>query len=575
MLLILLSWFICTTVFLAFGEILIGVWIRITGREASLSLVDTFWLGLGSCGTFISILSLFLPLNIYVLVAFIFITALYWLINRKHFAHIINSAYKWFISLIGYCKIAIILITTVIIVFSLSIPYVRLYDEWLYHLQTIIWNEQYHVIPGLGNLHGRFAFNSNFLLLAGFFGYHPGSFPSLFTLTGLCLLIISLWMIDWLNSMKKSNLSCMILLIALFFLIYFLRYTFSSTMTDPLPAIFVIYIILSLIHYNLSVEKLFVWTVMAAFCITLKTSTVAILLVPILAFICMLRNWEIKPLVFIFTFCLIIAIVWCTRSVFLSGYLVYPFSSIDLFNFDWKIPKISTIEEKEWVYSWARIADMDRNVVLAMPLNKWIPEWLTRQEISTLILYFFAIISPIIIFFRKKFFKNKPVVLFAWIIALTGTLFGLFTAPDIRFNIGFVLCSAIIPFFSSIRLSLSTNFIFIRKPIYLYTTFIVVSGLILLSMGVRQLIHYKMDDERLLTFILYPQTSDKLKDNLGIEFNETIINGIKLFVPRKGNQCYDHCIPCIPSINNSLEMRGENFQDGFKIKRNGTNSLTY
>lgn len=87
-------------------------------------------------------------------------------------------------------------------------------------------------------------------------------------------------------------------------------------------------------------------------------------------------------------------------------------------------------------------------------------------------------------------------------------------------------------------------------------------------MGVRQLLHYKRNDERLLSFILYPQTSDKLKDNLGIEFNENITNGIKIFVPRKGNQCYDHCIPCIPSINNSLEIRGDSFKDGFRIKNN-------
>lgn len=569
MLAILASWVIISLVFLAFGNISIALYNKVIGKKINLSHADTFWLGLCACGTSICTLSLFLPLNLYILSVYIVFTIIYWIIERKFLFDIYKSTLSWINSLNWLYKMGIALIFAIVIVYSLSVPYTKLYDEWLYHLQTIMWNEQYRAVPGLGNLHGRFAFNSNFLLLTGFFGYHPGLFPSLFSLTGLCLLLTCFWLIDWLNKMKNAIISSVVLLTALFFLIFFLRNTFSSTMTDPLPAIFVIYILISFVRYNISIGKLLVWTVMAAFCITLKTSTFAILLIPIFAFIYMLRNREMKLILFIFSFCLIMAIVWCTRSVILSGYLVYPFSAVDLFNFDWKVPKVSAIIEQEWVYSWARIASMDRNIVLAMPLNQWVPQWAVRQEKSTLILYFLVIISPIIILFRRKSFKNKPAVLFAWFVAMAGTLFGFFTAPDIRFNIGFVLCSAIIPFLPSMQSALFTNLAIIRKPEYYYSAIIGLSGIILLGLGVRQLIHFKWEDERLLTFILQPQTSDKVRNKLDIKFNETVINGIRIYTPQKGDQCYDHSIPCTPAINTSLQMKGNGFKDGFRIKKDG------
>jgi hypothetical protein len=40
------------------------------------------------------------------------------------------------------------------------------YDTGLYHLQTFLWNSQFPITPGLGNLHGRLAFNSTLFVIA-------------------------------------------------------------------------------------------------------------------------------------------------------------------------------------------------------------------------------------------------------------------------------------------------------------------------------------------------------------------------------------------------------------------------
>ena len=45
------------------------------------------------------------------------------------------------------------------------------YDTDLYHAQAIQWIERYGVVPGLGNLHNRFAYNSAFLCLQALFSW--------------------------------------------------------------------------------------------------------------------------------------------------------------------------------------------------------------------------------------------------------------------------------------------------------------------------------------------------------------------------------------------------------------------
>src|ERR1022692_4150989 len=43
------------------------------------------------------------------------------------------------------------------------------YDDGLYYLQTIKWIQEFPIVVGLGNLHGRLAYNSqDFIILAAF-----------------------------------------------------------------------------------------------------------------------------------------------------------------------------------------------------------------------------------------------------------------------------------------------------------------------------------------------------------------------------------------------------------------------
>ena len=45
------------------------------------------------------------------------------------------------------------------------------YDTGLYHAQSIRWIEEYGVVPGLGNLHTRLAYNSASFCLSALYSF--------------------------------------------------------------------------------------------------------------------------------------------------------------------------------------------------------------------------------------------------------------------------------------------------------------------------------------------------------------------------------------------------------------------
>ena len=66
------------------------------------------------------------------------------------------------------------------------------YDSDLYHAQSIRWIEEYGVVPGLGNIHVRFAYNSSFFALSALYSMRFLGGQSLHTVNGFFALLLSL-----------------------------------------------------------------------------------------------------------------------------------------------------------------------------------------------------------------------------------------------------------------------------------------------------------------------------------------------------------------------------------------------
>ncbi len=64
----------------------------------------------------------------------------------------------------------------------------KVYDSGNYHMPVVLWSKTYHIIPGLGNLHDRLAFNNSHLLYAAMLDHGPWSGRSQHLADGLLLL---------------------------------------------------------------------------------------------------------------------------------------------------------------------------------------------------------------------------------------------------------------------------------------------------------------------------------------------------------------------------------------------------
>ena len=133
-------------------------------------------------------------------------------------------------------------------------------------------------------------------------------------------------------------------------------YYFVSSCGTDLPAyIFCTYIILIFVDldkFNLQLNSIliFFFTLVV---ITIKLSVLPIVIFSVVLILKNLKKATVKIKLVLFSLSILILAPWVTRNVILTGYLVYPVSSIDVFNFDWKIPKEKVEIQKNFIKSWA------------------------------------------------------------------------------------------------------------------------------------------------------------------------------------------------------------------------------
>lgn len=148
MLAILISGILSLYIFISFGilaEKILKVKFQFTARVL---------VGLSVTNTLVSLVSLFLPITVLVLFIFLLFCSVFLYFERGNLKRLtFGFIHKNIVIIIAFPFLLSALI------FSLNPPFA--YDSGLYHIQSIKWIQEYSVVPGLANLHGRFGFNPN------------------------------------------------------------------------------------------------------------------------------------------------------------------------------------------------------------------------------------------------------------------------------------------------------------------------------------------------------------------------------------------------------------------------------
>lgn len=434
-------------------------------------------------------------------------------------------------------------------------------DSGLYHAQAIQWIEKFAVIPGLGNLYPNYAFNSSFFISSAFFSFTFLYNFSFHVLNSYLLLLLVVFSIQNIRGNDYYIAIYTILIIPTF---YFFRLDAALPYPDLVIYILEIFVFMVFIEKikNNSLQKFdfesLAICLLVLTCITTKLSALLVIFVlPLLLFYAR-NSIKTKQVFTLCFFTIVILVPWFIRNVILSGYLLFPYPNIDLFNFDWKVPYSEALITKSWIYSHARILDQYDDFKL--PITQWFPIWLKNQQridVASLVGAVMGMLALSIIIFAKKMLNRfSSLALFYFgITYLLCILFWFASAPAFRFGQAYIFVCLSIVIFYGLEI-LKTNKMFLKNSIVIVLLFFAGYSSIwpikLIGSGEINLKHY----------LIYPDI--KYKPIVAVEKN---LNGLIISMPVGNRRCWNQPIPCTPRLYNSIQLRGNDLSTGFKIVR--------
>ncbi len=474
----------------------------------------------------------------------------------------------------------LLILTVTIIVANFSFGPVGPYDAGLYHLQSVRWIKQYPIVPGLGNLHFRLAFNNSNFLFAAMLEQNTSfiksfrSTNSLFLLVLIIHLLVSVFRLqskinpwgdknlDGRGEIQSYEIFELLLLAPVINIV--LRGSIASISPD-IP-IFILGIVISsrllklLTQEKKTKEDLFFIIIISAVGITIKISFFVFgLLASVIALFSWFRNKKIKyalkdnPFLLTFlAFTALILIPWGIRNIILSGYFVYP-STLISFPVEWRLPAETVINAARLIQSWARLPGSSPLTVLEN--WNWIRPWayriFSKENIFDIFVPMLLTIEGILVFCYNKYkYKNRESSLFLWsflVLPTVNLVFWFFSAPSLRFaGASFWILGGGTFVLSTLR------FANLRKvKLIIFFNFLIIT---FLGIG-EQIPDFKQNINKRI----YPVPIVEMKK---FEAN----SGLIIYIPKEGDQCWDSQLPCAPYPKPNLRLRHEkDISKGFKM----------
>lgn len=453
--------------------------------------------------------------------------------------------------------IFIVLIANVVIMNVLSVHTDS--DPGLYHAQMIQWIEKYPTIKGLGNLFANYAFNSCTFNLAAFYSFTwLHNFPY-YTINAYLILILIIWLSSFINQRNAITITASLI-------IPFIYFYFRGDMSLPYPDItvcctelFILFIFYSYLkkndlknfNYDIAVIILLAITV-----ISMKLSALMFIIIPLIIFFISHSSSKKSILIFTLSTSILILAPWLIRNYLLSGYILFPIPGLDLFNPDWKLPAEEVKISHSWIISHARTRVQEDTFSLSF--SQWFPIWRSAYSRTDILLLLFAVAGlltkVIISFFKKK--EDK--MIWMYIFLLTAIIYWFESAPAFRFGIAVIAFSAFVVFSESISLT-SINPKLLIISVYILLTL----SAIYFSLWPAGLI--KSGQVTIRKHLINPEMKYK-----PIRCIYKQMKGFTVAMPYQNKRCWNEPVPCTPRLYNTLEMRGNKIEDGFRIAPGGT-----
>jgi len=472
---------------------------------------------------------------------------------RKEIGHTLRTG----IAAYGPVKWVIVILLVCMWAFFTSRGYIH-YDSDLYHAQSIRWLEEYGVVPGLGNLHERFAYNSSFFAVSALYSMRFLLGESMHSMSGFFALVLCISALDITKSWKRKKflLSDYARVGAIYYLTTIIDEVVSPASDYSIMCV-VFFIIIKWLDLLQGEEKQIapyaLLCVVGVYALTLKLTAGLILILLIKPAYLLIKEKRVREIVLYLFMGLLTAIPWFARTVIISGWLVYPLPSLDLFQFDWEMNAALMEIDAAQISAWGRA--LYNVALLDTPASVWIPNWfrttLSGTEklliLSSVGCIFLYLVGVVWIFIKKKW-EHLDIAL-VLLTVISSYLFWQMSAPLMRYGYAYVLLTDFLVF-GWVVIRLDWN----KLEYALY-------GIVLLY-GVYKLYHvgeysYAYRNE---PYYMWQQ-------DYGIyELESYELEGITFYKPVIGDRTgYDY-FPAGP-VKANIELRGEGLKDGFRPRQ--------
>lgn len=430
------------------------------------------------------------------------------------------------------------------------------YDSDLYHAQSIRWIEEYGVVPGLGNLHERFAYNSAAFAVNALYSMKWLLGRSLHTASGFFALLLSASALELGRTWKEKKLR--LADYAMIGAVYYLVTIWDEVTAPSSDYLIMCTLFFIIIKWLQCLERgsrgkdegmvpYALLCVAGVYALTLKLTAGLILLLVVKPAVGLIREKRWKEILLYLGLGLLVSLPWMARTVVISGWLFYPFPELDIFSVDWKMPAGPIAVDAAQIKTWGRAL---YNVSLVdLPMYKWFPGWFSTTLSGMEKLLILGDLVCILLFagyvfhsILKKRKENLDVILVLAAV-ICSYAFWQYSAPILRYGYAYVLLVDLL--MAGVILQK------LRRQQFIYVLICLYGGYKLIMMGGYIHSNYLVDA------YIWQQ------DYGSYELTVYELGGVTFYRPVAGDQAgYDY-FPAAPT-QPDMELRGEGLKDGFR-----------
>ena len=556
---------------------------RFYKHERHIGIMSSVMAGLAITTAYAGFFSIFYKVGIVANIVMILFCVLFVWLDRTHYTDILSdiNGGKFIGRIFGSGSTRIIKVIVFLIFFVAALFFTTegnfFSDSGYYHEQSIRWIEEFGTVKGSVHILKRLAYNSCYFCQCALYSMRDIFSQSLHCLSGFYGILVMGYALAGFNKSIRTNA------IRLAPFVYFIL--LCSEITSPAsdyPLVFsVFYVAIRWFEFRDDNEEHYspyaLLSLFVVFLISIKLTVGCLILIVIKPAIAMIKEKRIKEIITSIMAGIIILLPYFIRNYIICGWLIYPFTKIDIFNPDWKLPMRHVQADADEIKVWGRgMGQIGGQVTDGIKV--WLPHWWEYMSVPNRLIVASAIIvlsvylvyrvcrfiSEVIRHGIKKtatevVINNIDRYIFEAAL-LFSLLYWFFESPLFRYGV----CYIFIVMFYAIGDMLGEAW---NKSVIIKVAVVLICVLTMIPFTNGIIEYFKWNYECILYYSDYEYFVMQ-EDYPRVEYGTTEINGVTFYYPKEElGQIGYHMFPALWfNGTDNVESRGDKITDGYRYK---------